>query len=182
MFVLFGLSSNVALVGVLYLLLNIMYSYFLKRLFLIDVIAISIGYLLRTIAGAQVIDVPVSNWLVFSVFQVALILAFHKRRCELNVPSSIKHRNTLGEYTPGLIINLSTMTTASLVVTYLIYINEVNPKLVFTIPLVFYGVFRLEYLLIKCETDFEPQYLRDMPLIATLISWVVLVVISLYLL
>ena len=96
------LPRGFALTAVSYLVLNLFYSLAGKRMVLLDVIIIAIGFVLRALAGAQAIQVPVSAWLVVCTFTLCLFLGFGKRRCELAVleagGTAAKHRATLSSY------------------------------------------------------------------------------------
>lgn len=80
------LTGDAGLAGVLalYLLLQVLYNGVLKRLSIVDVIALSLGFVLRAWAGAVAIDVPASLWLLASVFCLCLFLALIKRLCDLS--------------------------------------------------------------------------------------------------
>ena len=66
-----------------YLTLNVLYSTFLKRVFLLDVFIVAAGFLFRVIAGGLVIRVPISPWLIVCTTLLALFIALSKRRHEL---------------------------------------------------------------------------------------------------
>ncbi len=123
----------------------IIYSIKLKNIFLVDVFSISVNYVLRALAGAFVIDVKISPWLIIGIFFLALLLAFGKRKNELKFlgKDSLKYRQVLKEYSEE-IINYSIIITAStIIVVYSIYaINgpfEIGDwRLAITIPVAFF--------------------------------------------
>jgi 4-hydroxybenzoate polyprenyltransferase len=123
----------------------ILYSIKIKNIFLIDVFSISINYVLRALAGAFLIDVRVSPWLIIGIFFLALLLAFGKRKTEIMFldSNSFKYRNVLNEYSKEF-LNYSIIIVAStIIVVYSIYaINgpiEIGDwRLAITIPVAFF--------------------------------------------
>ena len=114
---------ELALVVVAYLVLMIAYSFGLKRLVLLDVIMISIGFVLRAAAGAVAIDVPISPWLYICSMLLALMLGFGKRRHELLMlrDSASQHRANLDAYSVPLLDQIIAVTSSSAVVAYSVY-------------------------------------------------------------
>jgi len=151
---LFVPTRRVTLVVLLYFALTLSYSLALKRLMLLDVLVISIGFVLRALAGALAAGVVASEWLIACMFTLCLFLGFGKRRCELAMIGGAgdagHHRATLLRYTPDLLNHLITVSAGIAVMTFLLYTMEPSriptpfPKeqLFFTLPIVVYGVFR----------------------------------------
>jgi 4-hydroxybenzoate polyprenyltransferase len=176
-----------------YWLLILMYSLTLKRRVILDVIVISMGFVLRALAGVVAVDVALSPWLIVCTFTLCLFLGFGKRRCELavmgGVEEAIRHRPTLGRYTPVLLNHLISITAGLAVITFLLYTMETTkhappfPKqlLLYTIPLVIYGVFRYAMLIeggaVTGPTDI---IISDRPFLATLIAWALLAALIVY--
>ncbi len=174
---------DVALVVAVYFLLMVCYSLALKRLILLDVIVIAIGFVLRAWAGALAVDVTTSSWLVACMFTLCLFLGFGKRRCELaminNADDAGRHRRTLLHYTPDLLNHLLTISAGIAAMTFLLYTMETTsrppfPKeqLFYTFPIVIYGIFRFalvsELGLYSGPTEIV---LKDRPLLVAILFW-----------
>ena len=96
------------------------YSFWLKHLVLIDIFTIAGGFVLRAVAGAVVIDVPISPWLYVVTLLGALFIGFGKRRHELLLLNNgaANHRQILAEYTPELLEQIITIVISSTVMAY----------------------------------------------------------------
>lgn len=165
-----------------YLLLHLAYSTKLKDLVILDVLTISVGFLLRVLAGAAVIGVDVSSWLILCTFSVAILLALGKRRHEVVILNNhaSEHRPVLENYNVVLLDQLVQMVTTSTFIFYCLYCVTGNPtmgipseKLMFTIPLVTYGIFRYMYLIYHKEDGGSPTalLLTDPPLLICTTLW-----------
>ena len=176
----------------LYLLLQLAYSGFLKRIVIADLIAIALGFVLRACAGGIAIGVEVSHWLVFTTFLLALLIALGRRRAELISLGSLAvlHRSVLSDYTAGLIDQLVTIVAAATLVAYMIYTAspEVEAKLktqqlYLTVPFVAFGIFRYLYLVNAKGEGGDPSrlLLKDRQLLASMILWIAADVAVLYL-
>lgn len=179
-YALLGRSFAAVLAG--FLALNLAYSLVLKRWIFVDVLAISLGFMLRALAGAVAIDVPASPWLVVLTLFLALFLALNKRKAELSTlgEHASAHRPVLGEYAPALLDQLIAITTAGVIQVYALYtFNSVQPDhFVWSLPLVLYGIFRYLYLVARkgAGTTPEDALLGDAPLLACVAVWVALMV------
>jgi 4-hydroxybenzoate polyprenyltransferase len=180
-----------ALVALGYLGLLVSYSGPLKHLVIIDVITIAIGFVLRAVAGAVVIDVPISHWLLILTLLGALFLALSKRRHELVLLAggATGHRPILEEYSPYLLDQMIAVVTASALVSYVIY--TVSPETVqkfhthylgLTLVFPIYGIFRYLYLVHLKEGGGSPAdtLLNDRPLLACVALWALSVVAIIY--
>lgn len=171
------------LIGTLYLFTNILYTFFLKNLFIIDVLTLGIGYILRALAGVTAINVELSYWLVIMVFVLALILGFGKRRYEYNMLGENKtaHRSVLVSYVPEFLDSILSISAATLLLSYLIYVITVNTRLIYTIPFVFYGIFRYVALSYSPNSGGTIEFIiKDKPLILNAILWIIFVICCLY--
>lgn len=185
------LDTGFALILTGYLLLNIAYSFLLKNLVIIDVMVIATGFVLRVAGGVAVVGVErFSPWLYLVVTLGALFLGFGKRRHELLLleEGADAHRAILAEYTIPFLDQLIGLVTASMVMSYSLYTFSApnlpaNHAMMLTIPLVMYGMFRYLYLIhVKKEGGAPDELLlSDKPLLLTGVSWVVAVVLILYL-
>jgi len=187
----FALGRNFCLIASGYLVLNLLYSFFLKHIVIIDVMSIAAGFVLRAAAGAVVIRVDFSGWLLISSFLLALFLGFGKRRHELVLLENggQGHRRILRQYNSYFLDQLIGVVTPAVLVCYLIYVisPEVQHKLhtkylYFTAPFVIYGIFRYLYLIHLEERGGSPTtiLLTDRPILITVLLWLATVVALLY--
>lgn len=169
------------LVLVAYAAQTIAYSYVLKSIVLIDVIVIALGFVLRAMAGALAIGVPVSPWLYLCTGLGALFLAVNKRRHELVLlqNGAASHRAILDEYSTHLLDQLSAMVTAATLIAYSLYTFSADnlPKnhvMMVTIPFVIYGLFRYLFLVYQKDEGGSPDEIvvRDRPLILCMALWI----------
>ncbi len=169
-----------------YVLLNLAYSMGLKHVALVDVMIVALGFVLRAVAGAEVIDVEISPWLVVCTLLLALFLGFGKRRWELVSlgTDATSHRAALAGYTTHLLDQLIAVTTASTVVAYALYTlaPETQAKfgtdqLIWTLPFVLFGVFRYLWLIHGAQEGGNPTsaLLRDWPIVVTAALWLAVV-------
>jgi 4-hydroxybenzoate polyprenyltransferase len=176
------LGLSVFITVAIYVLLNIAYSMGLKRVALLDVMIVALGFVLRAVAGAEVIDVEISPWLVVCTLLLALFLGFGKRRWELVAlgGEATSHRAALARYTTVLLDQLIAVTTASTVVAYALYTlaPETQAKfgtdqLIWTLPFVLFGVFRYLWLIHGAQQGGNPTsaLLRDWPIVVTAVLW-----------
>ena len=183
------LSPWFALVTLGYVALQAAYTFFLKNEVILDVMAISAGFVLRVTAGAEAIHVVVSPWLLSCAALLALFLAFVKRRHELLADThALEHRPVLRKYTPALLDQAIAIVTSSTFVVYAIYTflsqsATDRPYLMLTIPFVGYGLLRYLYLMHARHLGGSPEeiLLSDVPLAIDLGLWTLVVVIVLYL-
>lgn len=182
----FFLGTRMGLVSLGYFLLQLTYTGFLKDIVIIDVMAVAIGFVLRAVAGAVAIAVPISPWLLVCTILLALFLALGKRRHEIVLlgPEANYHRPILTEYSTALLDQMISVVTASTVVAYCLYtfFSETAhqaPYLMFTIPFVVYGIFRYLYLVHRKGEGGSPEeiLLTDKPLIIDVALWLVAVLV-----
>jgi 4-hydroxybenzoate polyprenyltransferase len=155
----------------------------------LDVFAIATGFVLRAIAGAVVIEVKISPWLLVCTMLLALFQALSKRRHELILlaDGATDHRKILKEYSSELVQEMISVVTSAVVVTYSLYtITAENvPKnymMALTIPFVLYGIFRYLYLVYRKDEGGSPEelLLKDIPLLVDILLWGASSVIILY--
>lgn len=182
------LGTPVLVTVFIYVLLNSAYSIGLKRIALVDVMIVALGFVLRAVAGAEAIDVEISPWLVVCTLLLALFLGFGKRRWELVAlgGDATSHRAALAGYTTHLLDQLIAVTTASTVVAYALYTlaPETQAKfgtdqLIWTLPFVLFGVFRYLWLIHGAQKGGNPTsaLLRDWPIVVTAGLWLATVLI-----
>lgn len=168
-------GAHFALVLVAYLLLQVLYTGGLKRLVLLDIMAIALGFILRVVAGAEAIDVVVSNWLFICTLLGALFLGFAKRRAELSsLEDASAHRANLAEYTVPLLDQMMSISASSSILAYSLYTvsKETTDRvgsdhMKFTVPFAVYAVFRYLFLVHKKGAGGAPEkvLLTDVPLL-----------------
>jgi 4-hydroxybenzoate polyprenyltransferase len=183
----FGLSWLLGGLGfflilLFYLVLTTLYSLVLKNVLFVDVLAISIGFVVRAMAGAIALHVTFSNWLVVCTMFLALFLAISKRRHEMRFLShtAMNHREVLGHYTVPFLDTLNVLVAGATLITYTIYTCSLEvverlrtDKLYLTLPFVVYGLFRYLYLVQHDQDGGDPgnTLLTDRPLGLTVLLW-----------
>ena len=187
----FALRPLLAAVAALYAALTLAYSLRLKNVVILDVFLIASGFILRVVAGGVVLRVSLSSWLIICTSLLALFIGFGKRRHEivfLEEDASL-HRSILREYSPLLLDQMISVVTSSTVIAYSLYtVSEETVRkfgtsnLIFTMPFVLYGLFRYLYLVHQRGQGGNPEEMifRDKPLAATIVLWIVSVVMILY--
>lgn len=166
-----------------YLLVQgIAYSYYLKNIVLLDIFTIAAGFVMRAVAGALVIDILITPWLLICMGLLALFLGLAKRRAELVLLESGagSHRRILEEYSVGMLDQMMSIVTSAAIIAYTLFttISETVPRhpfplLLVTAPLVTYAIFRYLYLIHKQGGGGNPAelVLRDRPLAVTVVLW-----------
>lgn len=202
----YSFSTSLFYAGVAYLILQLFYSFYLKSIILLDVMVIAAGFVIRVYAGIAAIDAHLSVWFLLSIISFALFLAIGKRRSERTLMSSEapQHRETLLHYPETLLDILTAMFATAAWVTYALFTFQQPPifiqpnswgvlntitnlfgeakYLMITIPLVIYGVMRYLYIIYEKKEGESPErvLLKDMPLLSTIILWLILVVFIIY--
>jgi 4-hydroxybenzoate polyprenyltransferase len=185
------LDGRLALILVIYLLVNLAYSRVLKHLVILDVMTIASGFVLRVVAGGVAVGVAISSWLLLCTSLLALFLGFGKRRHELVLleVNAASHRPILSEYSPYFLDQLIAVVTTSTLVSYALYTMDPavhqklgTPYLPLTIPFVLYGIFRYLYLVHQKQEGGDPSQIifSDRPLLADILLWGATVFVILY--
>ena len=185
------LGRGFLLVAVGYLALQLLYSGPLKQIVIIDVLAIAMGFVLRAVAGAVVVQVEISHWLLVCTILLALFMALAKRRHEivLLAEGATSHRAILREYSPYLLDQMIAVVTASTLIAYIFYTVSPEtqakfgtPWLGLTIPFPLYGIFRYLYLVHRREGGGSPSelLLTDRPLLLCVALWAASVAVIIY--
>lgn len=179
----FALRYEFGIILGLYITLNILYSWWLKRIVILDVMTIAAGFVLRVVGGAVLIQVPTSEWLIICTILLSLFLGFSKRRSELTSleVQANPHRAVLEYYSPRFLDQMVGIVTATTVMSYALYtISEETvmkfgtKNLIYTVPFVLYGIFRYLYLVHKREEGGDPTktILTDIPLLINVALWI----------
>jgi 4-hydroxybenzoate polyprenyltransferase len=175
-----------------FVVLNILYSFWLKNMVLLDVFSIAAGFSIRVLAGAFAIMVPISSWLLLTTMFISLFLGVMKRRSELilvNEISGIQSRKVLGQYSLNFADQMATVAATGVIVCYALY--TVAPRtisvfqterLIYTTPFVVFGIFRfmyLEYVSGKGENTTR-ALATDLPMIINVLLYVFATVVIVY--
>lgn len=178
-------------VAVFFLALNTLYTFGLKGVVLLDVLSISVSFILRAIGGVEAIrsldsTIEISPWLLICTLFLALFLGFCKRRQELvTMTEAHEHRDSLREYSPALLDQLVGITAGGSVLAYAIYTiwpdtveKFGTANLVYTVPVVLLGVMRYLYLVYSKQKGGSPSdlLLQEKFMLITVVVWILLVV------
>lgn len=148
-----------------YFLANVVYSYFLKHVVILDVGFISVGFILRILAGAAATATLPSYWLLLCTLNVSLFMGFAKRRAEVLAlgDQAEAHREVLAHYSEGFLDQMISIATSATLVCYILYTvddrtseNFGSRALVLTVPFVMYGIFRYLYLTYHLDEGGSP--------------------------
>ncbi|HEX2960462.1 MAG TPA: decaprenyl-phosphate phosphoribosyltransferase [Ignavibacteriales bacterium] len=178
-----------ALIG--YIALNVLYSVILKHLVIIDIMSIAAGFMLRVLAGAYVISVYVSSWLILTTLFISLFLAIMKRRSELglNPLEGGSTRKVLSEYSISFTEQMATISAAGVIICYALYsVSERtisylhSENLVYTTIFVVFGIFRFMYLVYKKSKgeNATEVMMTDIPMIVNIILYVITAIYIVY--
>ena len=187
----FALGTAFGLILSGFLALNLLYSFWLKHVPIIDVFCIAAGFVLRVAAGVSLIVVTrFSPWLYVCMTLLALYIGFGKRRAEMVLVSDAANntRRVLDGYTISFLDQLIVIVSATTIVAYSLYTFSAenlpkNHTMMLTIPFVIYGIFRYLYLIHVEDSGGAPEelVLKDRPLMATLVLWGIASIAVLYL-
>jgi 4-hydroxybenzoate polyprenyltransferase len=186
----FFISPLASVVLLAYLAQNIAYSFWLKNIVIIDVMVLSLGFLLRVLAGVVVVQVEnFSPWLYICVTLLALFLGFGKRRQEIVLleGGAVQHRASLQEYNLPLLDQIITIITTSTLIAYTLYSFDAatslaHDRMLVTVPFVFYFIARYLYLVHVKGLGGAPDelLLEDKPLLVNSALWALTVVVLIY--
>jgi 4-hydroxybenzoate polyprenyltransferase len=166
-----------------YLLIQgIAYSYYLKQIVLFDIFTIAIGFVMRAVAGALVLDIRITPWLLICMGLLALFLGIAKRRAELVLlqERAGEHRRILDEYSLPLLDQMMSIVTAATIIAYTLFTSTAEtlplkpfPLMMVTVPFVVYAIFRYLYLIHKRDGGGNPAelLLHDLPLAGCIVLW-----------
>lgn len=202
----YNLSPAFFFASVAYLIMQLCYSAYLKRIILLDVMIIAAGFVIRVYGGVWVLDAHLNVWFLLCVTSFALFLAIGKRRSELTLmqTQASKHRETLLHYPPLLLDSLTTMFASATWLTYAFFaflqpsittrhfvssiLGELELPfseakfLMATVPVVLYAVMRYLYIIYEKKEGESPErvILTDTPLLVAVIIWLIMVIGIIY--
>lgn len=186
----FAVSYKAAIPIALYIILNIYYSLYGKHIVLLDVFIITVGFLLRIIAGTNGLGIRQSEWVILCTVMLTLFLGFAKRRAELlfceNTQCSPKlKRKVLEHYEPAMLNIFIAITSCGAILSYSLFIVLNNKKiaLIYSVIFVIYGIFRYIYILYQRNTgqDIANDLLDDKHILLSVVFWVLTYIGILYL-
>src|SRR3954453_17041160 len=188
----YGLDFGIVLLSYV-LIQGVAYSYFLKNIVIIDIFTIAAGFVLRAVAGALVLDINITYWLLMCMGLLALFLGLAKRRAELLLLESGagEHRRILDEYSLPMLDQMISIITAATIIAYTLFPPTAEPLprkpfpiMLVTVPIVIYLIFRYLYLMYKHGEGGSPAdlVLKDIPFMAAGVLWGLLVMAILALL
>jgi 4-hydroxybenzoate polyprenyltransferase len=187
---------------IVYIIIQFIYSTFIRNIIILDSLTVASGFVIRVIAGAVITAISVSSWLILTTIALSLLLAFGKRRSEKTLLSEThteaETRKTLKNYPDNLLDSMITMSATFCIVSYSLFTFQVSPDLsvssirrylpsvidspkwlMFTIPLVIYGVARYLYIIYEKKQGESPErvLLSDYPLLLTVLVWGILILL-----
>ena len=174
-----------------YLASTFAYSLGLKRAFLVDVMIVAAGFVLRAVAGASCIEAEISPWLLVCSFLLALFLALGKRRAELVLlgQNATDHRVALGSYSLPLVDSWLTALAGASIVSYALYTQSPRTvehfgttNLLYTVPFVIYALFRYQHHVVRQDAGGDPGslLLQDPGLWISLLAWAITAAVVIY--
>jgi 4-hydroxybenzoate polyprenyltransferase len=190
LFIIFQIDTGFFIISVVYIILNLLYSSYLKKVVILDVMVIAVGFVLRVEIGGVINDIALSRWILVITFLIAIFLALIKRRQEILKigidNEKIETRKTLQKYNLNLLDQLISISTSTTLISYIIYVlnQDIQEKfqtnqLYLTVPFVAFGIFRYLYLTYtegKGENPAEIIF-TDIPFTVNGLLWVTVFVL-----
>jgi 4-hydroxybenzoate polyprenyltransferase len=195
LFVVIGILStktNIIFTSIIwfYVLLNVLYSSYLKRIVIVDIFCISLGFMLRVIGGAVIISVLISSWLILTTLFLSLFLAVMKRRVEIATSEfATEQRSVLKDYSLSFIDQISSITAGGVIISYALYTVSERTVLMFgseyfvgTTIFVVFGIFRYMYLVYKKDKgeDVVEALMSDVPMMINTIFYIITIILFIY--
>lgn len=179
MFLSYNLNFECFCLLISYAVINFFYTVKLKNFMIVDVMIIAYGFVARAMAGAVAAGIFLTEWFILCVMFLSIFLALGKRRHELiNVANS--GRKVLKSYSVELIDQMTTITSAAIIVCYALFALNTpdKSKMIFTIPLVLYGIFYYLYLLRVKNRGGAPDVVlyKEKPILAVVLIYVAAVI------
>ena len=187
-----AINTAFAALALSYLLLNLLYSFWLKHVVILDALMVALFFVLRAAAGAAAINVEISHWLLICTLLLALFISLSKRRHELVLleNNASAHRASLTEYSAYLLDQMIGVVTASTLMAYILYTVDArtisvfgSDHLMYTVPSVIFGIFRYLYLIHQKGEGGDPDriLLSDRPFLINILVWAGIVGVVIYL-
>lgn len=165
-----------------YMLISFSYTFFLKNIVIVDIFAISLGFLIRVLAGGEAFRIEVSSWLFMTVFLVSLFLAAGKRMGEIVSigKEAHRHRKSLGRYSTTFLEGTLWFSASAALVTYSLYTLEQKGALFYTVPLAAFGLLRYIFIVREGKGDPTEALLKDGQIMAVGIVWAIVIGVIVY--
>lgn len=195
---------------IFYILIQIVYTLYLKNIIIMDSLAIATLFVIRVFAGGFASDTSVSSWLTLATIGLSLLLAFGKRRSEKTIVAQYlteedpgETRETLKHYPDNLLDSMISMSAAYSIITYSLFVFQISPEtfsqslspflpsilsspkwMMLSIPIVIYGVARYLYVIYEKHEGESPDrvLLSDKPLLGSVMLWGLFIVFVIYVL
>lgn len=185
----FRLDSGFGILIISYFLINVLYSFRLKHIVILDIMTIALGFVLRAIGGGLIIHVPITPWFLLCIMLLALFLAIGKRRHEIVLLEEYNignHRKVLAFYSLPLLDQMNGMVTSAIILCYALFTFTSGQSiyLMWTIPFVLYGMFRYLYLIHIEKKGGSPDKLlfEDKHILFTVLGYIITAVVVMYIL
>jgi decaprenyl-phosphate phosphoribosyltransferase len=164
----------------IYVLLNLLYSWGLKHVPVVDVSIIATGFMLRLLAGTLAVGIPPSRWLLLTGLFIALFLGFSKRKAE-SFHDADRQRAVMEGYPSSLLDTFMATTMTATILTYSLYATspesqmQHGERLVYTVPVVIFGLLRYAFQVHQGRgEDVSRDLLRDPWIILALGAWLLI--------
>ena len=195
-----SLGTYFGIIGTLYLLIQVVYSFVVRNVIILDALTVSVGFILRVFAGGVATSLSVSSWLILTTIGLSLLLAFGKRRSEKTIlrkhdkeAKNTRTRSTLRHYPDSLLDSIISMSSSFCILSYSLFTFQTSPTvqnqpinsllpdilktpkfMMLTIPIVIYGVARYLYIIYEKGEGESPErvMLSDKPILITVLLWI----------
>lgn len=181
-FIVYRFVPAIVYVIIIYVVLNLVYSLYLKNQAIFDVLLISGLYLVRVIGGGIASSTPISSWLILCTLFLTLFLILGKRKAEM---IHTQKRKVLGAYNPLVLDHLLTVSVGLTLISYSLYcvLGVDSPYAVFSIFFVLLAMFRYLHLTYSAEGETEtPEkvVMNDQVILGSIIGWIIFMFIIFY--
>lgn len=181
----FYFNIKTTVVIIIYIVINILYTFWLKRKPIIEILCVASGFLFRAVAGAVVIDLTITNWFLLSIFMISFMIATVKRRGEFAIEEESR-RHVVKLYNKEILNIFVGMSSISAMITYCIFaINHELEYLYISIPFVIYALMRYlykSYTNEKLSGSPDELLTSDIHIIVTGFLYVVSVILAMFVL
>mgnify|MGYP001224339957 CR=1 FL=1 len=154
-------NYQLIIILLIYFFANLLYSFRLKHVVIIDVMFIALGFVLRAIAGAVAVNGELTSWFLLCTMSLSIFLALGKRRHELELfkDTPTNRRKVLEHYSSKLLDQLMAIATSLVIMFYSLYAATEDQRMMYTVPFVIYGIFRYYYLIYIKNSGGKPEEL-----------------------
>jgi len=173
-----GLPYACSLIALLYIGLNLCYTFYLKRIAIVDIFFVASCYVLRVLMGCYALSVVISPWIILTTFLLALFLGFGKRYHEMGFEEYARMKPNLQHYNRALLDRLMTICGSAALITYAIYTADIarqtgRVEITYTVAFVAFGLFRYLQSIYVYNQGGEPESVifRDKLQLANIAVW-----------